>query len=151
MYSISNYKRLSGSESKDRSWSENRADEIRANIFHNLIIGFALNFTCVARHSDQSNKFRSCLSKLPVSKTFTTIPVISDGVKIYYWTISPISRFLWEDNLFYEDCSCVLSRVNQVRLFVFRVGRQLLSRNIKLNLSINKFSFTNFFYSSKFI
>lgn len=74
-------------------WSENRANVIRTNTFHDFIIGFALNFTCVARHSDQCNKLRSGIPMFPVSKTFTTIPV-SVGVTKCHWTTILYQPFL---------------------------------------------------------
>lgn len=48
---------------------------IRTKIVHVSIIGFALNFTCVVRHSDQCSKLRCGIPTLPASKTFTTVPI----------------------------------------------------------------------------
>lgn len=74
-------------QSRNWIWSENRANVIRTNTFHDFIIGFALNFTCVARHSDQCNKLRSGIPMFPVSKTFTTIPVSVGATKCHWTTI----------------------------------------------------------------
>jgi len=57
--------------------SENRTEDFDKKFSHGSIIGFALDFTCVARHSDQCSKLIvSCdIPTLPASKAFTTVPI----------------------------------------------------------------------------
>lgn len=43
-----------------------------------FIIGFALDFICVARHSDQCSKLSCGISTLLASKAFTTVPIYED-------------------------------------------------------------------------
>jgi len=59
--------------------SENRTGDFDENVpSHGSIIGFALDFTCVARHSDQCNKLSCGIPMLPACKTFTTVPICED-------------------------------------------------------------------------
>lgn len=56
--------------------------------FHGSIIGFALDFTYVAGHSDQCSKFSCGIPMLPASKAFTTVPMREDA-KDSRWSSLP--------------------------------------------------------------
>lgn len=58
--------------------SENRGDLDKMFFFSRFFIGFALDFTCVARHSDQCSKLSCGIPMLPASKAFTRVPICED-------------------------------------------------------------------------